>query len=604
MSINRYTTIDFNQPISSYVPAPLDFMYKVGAHKQANQDKAEEDRLDLLGKQWNRLSIDADKANKIKSEVNTTLDEFANKDFNDPAVKSQWYKKKRELADRFGPMGDIGAMEANYKMHQDYVKGLDELRKKGPKEGGIDVDTYNKLRKISLEGYKGIGQDEGQGYSQFSGIQPAGYVDLAKQADDLAKGWKENKKASEGWSEDPSGKLYRKSGNKVEWIDEKEIYNNIMPQLMNDPMNQAFVQQDVLLNTYNMTPQERAELDFDKTHMSYYDRAAKYAANKYGFRSTEHTSDIKNTPWAKDKRDEEMGNLTTTTQSEGIATGIEHPTVKDMEFDSKGNLVIPTKTNRKVIGTNLKNPSGQNALYQEGKDLEKFAEQVKYVQEIKTQHPELKDLTPKATLEAIKKAQKSVETESIPLNSISNLAAKGIGEAISRNMGQRNFYLHDSKGKTTDGTRETVLEELGITDKELQDQIKKNGISGYTQSGPTPGGLYIDVKDKDDKTRRVVISQDAEIQKIFSVSHAVNEARKTLTPAVVTPIPGANYQVAVKPKITKDGSVKWEYMEVINGEARYTTLDEIRKQEKEALKESNYLGSQIQHTKDEEKDVE
>lgn len=602
MSGNRYTQIDFNQPISSYVPMPLDLMYKVGANKQARQDKAEEDRIDLLGKQWNRLSVDADKANKIKSEVNSTLDEFANKDFNDPTVKSQWYKKKRELADRFGPMGDIGAMEANYKAHQDYVKGLDEQRKKGPKEGGIDLDTYNKLRDISLKEYKGIGQDEGHGYNQFSGIQPAGFSDIPKEADELAKGWKENKVANEGWSEDPSGKLYKKSGNKTEWISEKEIYDNIKPQLMNNPMNHAFVHQDMLLNTYNMSPEEKANLDWDKTYNSYFDRAATYAANKYGFKSTEHTSDIKNTPWAKDKRDEEMGNLTTTTQSEGIATGVEHPTVKDMEFDSKGNLVIPTKANRTVIGTNAHNPSGQNAIYSQGKDIEKFAEQVKYIKDIQDQHPELKNLSPKATLEAIKKAQKSIETESVPLNSISNLAAKGIGEAIARNMEQRNFYLFDSKGKTTDGTKTTVLDELGISDKELQDQIKKNGISGYTQSGPTPGGLYVDVKDKNDKTRRVVISQDKEVQDIFKTSHAINEARKTLSPTVVSPFPG--YQVAVKPHISKDGNVKWEYLEVINGKAQPTTLEEIRKQEKEALKESNYLGSQIQHTKDEEKDVE
>jgi hypothetical protein len=177
-------------------------------------------------------------------------------------------------------------------------------------------------------------------------------------------------------------------------------------------------------------------------------------------------------------------------------------------------------------------------------------------------------------------------------------------------MNQRNMYLLDSEGKTEDGTKETVLKELGLNDKELSEQIKKNGIAGYTQAGPTPGGLYVDVKDKDDKTRRVIISQDNEIQKIFTTSYALNKARKTLTPTVVNPYqnnPNIGYQVI--PVIHKDGSVTHKYYLGTTEQGKFkptqeVNLDDIRKQEREVLKESNYLGSHVEHTKDEEKDIE
>lgn len=286
---NRFNNIYDNNYVSNYVPLPLEFIAQQGAMKQKKQDEAQAERMDLLGKQWNRLGADNEKAKQAKLEVNQVLDSFATQDFNDPSVKSSWYQKKRELADRFGPQGDIGAMESNFKAHQNYISKLDEALKKGPKEGGIDETTYNKLANISLLKYQGIGENGSMGYNQYSGIIPAGYSDIPKQADELAKGWKENKKKTEGWNETSDGKLYKKNGNTTEWIDDQEIYNNILPQLMENPMNQAFAKQQVLLDSYDKPVSKEEQ---DKAYLNYFDSPAKFVSNKYGYKQTAQEEDI------------------------------------------------------------------------------------------------------------------------------------------------------------------------------------------------------------------------------------------------------------------------------------------------------------------------
>jgi len=150
------------------------------------------------------------------------------------------------------------------------------------------------------------------------------------------------------------------------------------------------------------------------------------------------------------------------------------------------------------------------------------------------------------------------------------------------------FYVFDSKGKTEDGTLDTVLEELDITEEAFDEALAK-GISGYTQAGPVAGGYYVEVKDDSGKSRRVVISPDEEMKSIFRTSQMVNEARKSMVPTIVQPIPARpDIQILVHPNIRKDGSTTWKYY--LNGEE--TTLEQIRKDEKEVLQESNYLGAQ------------
>lgn len=306
---------------------------------------------------------------------------------------------------------------------------------------------------------------------------------------------------------------------------------------------------------------------------------------------------------AKKGADQEEFNKTTSTQSEALMQDKSANILQDLKFDSKGNLTIPTK------GGYVKSPGyDENGVYDAdrvvwkadtGKDLDKMAQNVRAVNELKSKYPSLKDLSPKETVEAYNKAKGSLSAESIPLHSISNVAAKNIGEAVSRNKQQRNFYLYDSKGKTIDGTFETVLDNLGISEEDF-DKALKEGISGYTQAGPSAGSYYVSVKDDDGNSRRVMISPDEEMKTMFKTSHFINEARKTMEPQVVKPFDSRqDIGIKIVPNLKKDGTVSWNYSKLLydkDGNVAIeepTTLDEIRKDEKEVFEKSNYLGSQV-----------
>lgn len=125
MAINRFNQLLPSQRyVSTAVELPFDDILKVGYIKQLIQDKAEADKMELLGKTWNRLPGDTERSKELQNKVNETLSTFSNKDFNDPKVKADWYKTKLELAKEFSPNGEIGAQQANYDAYKAYEKDI------------------------------------------------------------------------------------------------------------------------------------------------------------------------------------------------------------------------------------------------------------------------------------------------------------------------------------------------------------------------------------------------------------------------------------------------------------------------------------------------
>lgn len=601
---NRFNNIYDNQYISTYVPLPFQEMVALGALKQGKQDEESAIRDQYLAKTWNRLGADAENARKIKSSIDQELENFSNKDFNDSQVRSNWYKTRMKLANEFGPDGAIGAQEASYNAHQAYVKDLDERLKKGD----IDQSTRDLLINKSVKEYKGIGERGTTGYNTFRGETAANTADIPKYMDDLAKGWKENKVVNEGWTEDKDGKLYRMRGNEKEWISEDEIYKNIVPQAMRDANIQAFVNQQADLKTYG---RENANELKSRLINDMYDTPGKYVANKYGYKQTAHKEEIQQRQDYLQRQKHKLDNpvFTTSTQSEALPGSLVEISdeIKDLEFNSDGSM---KPIFNKETTSAFDSPTGligrQSKTFKKGNEINTEASEkaAAFITTLQNEHPELKGLNPKQTVEAYKKSIKTLEAESIPLQSISNVAAKNIGEALSRNKNQRNFYIYDGKGKTGDGQLSTVLKELDIKEEDFNKALA-NGISGYTQAGPSAGSYYLEVPDEDGETRRVMISPDTEMKKIFNTSQMVNEARKSFITTEVKPIETMpNYSIIVKPSISKDGTPSWSYTEVVKGkngeilQSRPATLDDLRKAERKHLEESNYLGSELGVLKD------
>lgn len=149
---NRFDVIPQQQGyVSSAIPLPLELMMKAGAMKQAEQDKAQEEKLMFLGKQVNALSPDIETVKSEKAKLDNELNTYwADKDFTDPNVKAEWARRKRELANEYGPQGKLGAIESNYNAYKEYEKHIiDKAKDLGWSENYLRQhlnDTRNKFQ--------------------------------------------------------------------------------------------------------------------------------------------------------------------------------------------------------------------------------------------------------------------------------------------------------------------------------------------------------------------------------------------------------------------------------------------------------------------------
>ncbi len=584
MAVNRYTQVQWDQPMSSYVKPPLEMLQAVGATMQGRHEKALDDTYKLNDLMASVNTIDQHKPFKkeLDAKYQPRIEDITNKIVSGDNLTAQrdLNKLKREW------QNDPLRLELE-KSHSEYGLYQKDKIAKGEKYAAWEDPTL---------GFKGS-NDQGIAGFRFTGMGEV--QDHQKRATEMMKDIAEDAKDYSNVHLGSDGIIRGSKGGHEYVLSDKvqQLAKNKVGNFIETTEGRGLIKQLKYENPNATFP----ELVQEATNYLY------NAGSNQIFSKTEsgNTIDVTGLATMREKaaKDTEAANRTTSSQSEALLNSNLETIGEDMKFDSKGNLQIPTKMSRQVIGTNMKNPSGQNALYNEGKDLDKMVEQVRLIDGIKRDNPALANMTHKEVIETYNKARKSVHAESIPLESISNVAAKNIGQALVRNKEQRNFYLYDSKGKTEDGTLKTVLNKLSIPEEDF-DKALANGIGGYTQAGPSAGSYYVEVKDSKGTNRRVMISPDAEMQKIFRTSQAINEARKSMVPTKLQPIPELpNYSIEVKPEIKANGEVNWNYIEVLqqpDGKVitSPTTLDEIRKAENEHLKKSNYLATDLTVLKD------
>lgn len=582
-----------NNYVSTVAPMPLQALTDL-AQTHSNRYRS---ALDDINNTKGLLKVNADPRNvkfrdQYMNTVNsklTDLSERITKQGYTPELQNEWYRTKNTIVSD----PDRLALENAYGNYQAYQKD---------KIANSDKSVYDEI----YNDYTGQGDPNKVTPYNYQGMRVK--QDYIPVMDKSIDGLKADSKAWEGYRKDKSGKpiinefgqLTKTDGSKEELSGNKlkEIAGIVAPTFFQSKESQYFIDEAFgrPMPSYNELPKEAQDALLTKATQDIIRRGSTQLFSK-----ADSGIDLQNL--SEHALNREDANNTTSTQSEAMLNNNIVPTL-DMKFDS-GKLIPATKAafskSTNVTDDFGKPIPGAKEDLNKGTtiDTQAYVEQLNKIKQLKTDHPSLKELNDEQTVKAYNNAVKSLNAESIPLESISNVAAKNIGDAIARNKAQRNFYLWDSKGKTVDGTFTTVLEELDIKEADF-DKALQNGIGGYTQAGPNAGSYYVEVKDGDDKTRRVMISPDAEMQKMFRASQAVNDARKSLNKSIVTPIPEIpNYKILVKPEIQKDGNIKWEYGEVITDEqgnmvkSNPTTLDAIRKSEREHLKRSGYLGSNV-----------
>jgi hypothetical protein len=632
MAANRFTHLQSRPYVSSYVPLPLDLMYKGLAQKQGQFDAGVDDikstqELIKINADPHREAIRDQLLNKYNNEVNTLSEEFLRT--GDPSVMNKVNRLKKDFANDSTRLG----LEKSY---ANYTK----LQK--------DAEEYKKANKYA-DFYNPYNTDVASKDGQFQSFDYQGMLAGANFNEEAKK--QMGNIAEDG--SDFNGMVRDKQGNLI--IDPNGAYwkQNFGGSGVKEPKVVAlakakadsFLQSEAgrfWLDSQLQTPVNYANLS-PKQKLAAQEEAAKYlvqaSAEQIGWKS-KSGNDASFVPWAGDLRKEMAANETTSRQSEGMNNPVVDNPLKDLEFNKDGSLKAKTTgssrpytheeaqavyrkfgldANGSGIGKSMESAAAEIAAgvpIENVFDMEANVANVQKIKEIQRNNPDLvyrrdangnydksKPLTPKEVVEAYTNALKSLSNESIPLQSIGNVAAKGIGESIARNKVGRTFYIQDGNGETNTGDWKTTIDELDISEEEF-DKALENGIGGYTQAGKTAGAYYIEVP-TDKGKRRVIISPDAQMEKMFRTSNAVNNARKSMIPTTVSPLEDEpNYKISVTPDVKQDGTVGWKYEEIYtdndgNVIARNPnlTIEDIREAERIKLKESNYLGSQVQTIK-------
>jgi len=181
--MNRFNQLLPSQRyVSTYVPIPFDEILKVGAMKQQVQDQNTAEVMSYLGKDWNMLPGDNPRALELRNEIEAKLKDYAdNKDFNDPNVRTNWYKDRMEIAKQFSSNGEIGRQQLNHDAYKAYEKDI--LSKS--KELGWSSNQIQQHLNQAKNAFVTRGSDGELNYFQGQGL--ANRVDTTKWLADNLK---------------------------------------------------------------------------------------------------------------------------------------------------------------------------------------------------------------------------------------------------------------------------------------------------------------------------------------------------------------------------------------------------------------------------------
>ena len=293
---NRFTDYDPKERVSNYVPLPLEFMAQALAQKQNTQDKAILEQDTYLNKTWKRFDFDAPKARELKAKHDASVESFSNKDFNNPQVRNDWSRAKRQFANDFGQDGEAGAQEQNYNQYIAKDKELTSKLDKSPDQGGISAATKNYIMEKAYNDLKakgGTGEQGQFGYNQIQFETGVANPDIGKQVLDATVNWKSDTNKN-GYYIDSKGKTqWLKHGSiENEGISELEIKNAILPLIMQRPENRAYAEQQTNIAFYGKDDTTDGYISYkpgylkDEMYKSFFTAPVEASMARLGFLNT------------------------------------------------------------------------------------------------------------------------------------------------------------------------------------------------------------------------------------------------------------------------------------------------------------------------------
>jgi len=178
---------------------------------------------------------------------------------NEELTNRQKYIAIDKLHKNFKSDEKILSMYNNRRTRAEYHGMIDEMVKKGGKDGGLDSYTAENLKRIYDQQYakqEGVGADGNDlgAYGMYDHNTPAAYVDMTEKVNDAVKNWASDQKEIASASASSTGNGYivtYKGSDRTEYIPFAEVYNRIKPMLENDPMVKAFLNQEGFIVSRN-----------------------------------------------------------------------------------------------------------------------------------------------------------------------------------------------------------------------------------------------------------------------------------------------------------------------------------------------------------------
>lgn len=238
----------YGRPAGTYIPEyPYEFAIEAGATKQKKIDDTFK-QLDLLGQPFNYLRTPNTelKAQEIKSDIDSRLNELSSTDPTSPEFGPKFHALKKEIISRRSPGGDIHALETDYSNFLNLQKESSEMIGKKTLMGS----TWEELQTMRLEEYdKNIGNviKGGQGKPIFDARTPAQFEDIRKDSRTIANEIKARKIDSIGGWQNLGINLpekYQQIVTKITSLPAEEIEAIVLDAIKDDPKYKDFIGQE------------------------------------------------------------------------------------------------------------------------------------------------------------------------------------------------------------------------------------------------------------------------------------------------------------------------------------------------------------------------
>lgn len=295
----RYQNPTQQQFVSQFVPEPLEFEQNYFDNLQKRQDTAQL-QVKGLEKPINFIPTtdEANLAQNTKYNIENKLNELSGLDINDPLSRDKYIKGIKDIKAQYEPGGQAYTHNANYEAYQNHIKYLDDVLKKKPEDGGINIDTYNYLKAKSLNDFGSSKQINSNQYNQYKGSMPALNPDIDKQVQEATKDWKSNA-ISKGYWTDKEGKQWAvKNSSDIESIDPNEIKASVLPDILNKPENKDYAEQQTNTALYNGKINSNDRVNY---YNNFFTKPVDLAAARLGFTKAKYDQDIKGNEVAIDK---------------------------------------------------------------------------------------------------------------------------------------------------------------------------------------------------------------------------------------------------------------------------------------------------------------